>query len=146
MAEMERIGPSGEDRGALGAEGRGRVGVVRDGVETRETGVGGAPEDDRANGQLHRVQLALEIARAPAPKEDQKRAHTCDASSLPRYARSSSRTSKRRTSALRTAPARTRSSAVGTSRSTASHCGSLQLKSFDGSSFTFTGNVSHDLS
>ena len=40
----------------------------------------------------------------------------------------------------------TLSSADGIKRSTASHWGSDQLKSLDGSSLTFTGTVSHRLS
>src|SRR5205814_541413 len=121
LTEMERLGPRRKDRRAFGAEGRRGLVVVGDGVEAREAGVGGAPEDDRADRELHLVQLLLDVARATATKEDQERAHTCDASSLPRIARSSSRTSRTRTRALRTAPARTRSSADGTSRRTAIH-------------------------
>src|ERR1700694_6322277 len=115
---MEWLGARWKDRRALATEDRRRFLIVRDRVEAVETGVRCTREHDAADGELHGVQLSLDVARAPAPKEDQKRAHTCDASSLPRYARSSSRTSKTSTSALRAAPAMTRSSAVGTSRRT----------------------------
>src|SRR5438309_4780567 len=139
---LARLGDRGKDRRALAAKDRGSRLVVGDGVQTREAGLRCAREHDGADGKLHGVQLSLDVARAPAPKEDQKRAHTFDASSLPRSARSSSLTSKRSTRALRTAPAMTRSSAMGTWRRTASHCGSLQSKIFEGSSLTLTGKVS----
>src|SRR5207237_1788086 len=122
-------GPLMKDRRSFAAARLRALVVFGDDVEAREAGVGSAPEDHRADRKLHLVQLLLDVARATATKQDQERAHTCDASSLPRMARSSSRTSSTRTRALRTAPARTRSSADGTSRRTASHCGSLQLKS-----------------
>jgi len=84
LAEMERLGARWEDRRAFAAKDRRRVRIVRDGVQAVEAGVGGAPKYDAADGELHGVQLSLDVARAPAPEEDQKRAHTCDASSLPR--------------------------------------------------------------
>src|SRR5438477_9323911 len=91
--EVERLGLHGKDRRALRSEGRGSLLIIGDGIEAREAGVPGATHDDGADGDLHRVQLPLQVARSATPEEDQKRAHTCEASSLPRYARSSSRTS-----------------------------------------------------
>src|SRR5439155_840275 len=60
LTEMERLGPRRKDRRAFGAEGRRGLVVVGDGVEAREAGVGGAPEDDRADRELHLVQLLLD--------------------------------------------------------------------------------------
>src|SRR5438093_411765 len=55
LAEMERLGPRREDRRALAAEDRCRCLVVGDGVEAREAGVGGTPEDDPADSDFQGV-------------------------------------------------------------------------------------------
>src|SRR5438094_388552 len=61
LAEVERLGAGRQDRRALRAERGGRFVVVRDGVQARESGIRGPTQDDRADRDLHRVQLPLEV-------------------------------------------------------------------------------------
>src|SRR5438552_16027601 len=79
--EVERLGLHGKDRRALRSEGHGGLLIIGDGIDTREPDVPGATHDDRAEGDLHRVQLPLQIARAAAADEAQQRAPTYVASS-----------------------------------------------------------------
>src|SRR6266480_8067088 len=53
LAEMERLGARGKDRRAFAAKDRRGFLVIRDGVQTVESGVGGASEYDGADRELH---------------------------------------------------------------------------------------------
>ena len=72
---MERLRPVGEDLGSGAAErGRGLV-VVGHAVQRDKAGVTRAREHDRADRDLHPIQLALHGAGAAPTEEDEKCGH-----------------------------------------------------------------------
>src|SRR5438874_7550953 len=145
FAEVERLGPRRDHRGAGGAERARGFGIGGHRDEWRELRLLGAREHGCADGDLDRVETRLDIGRPTTAEEQQEGAgHRGDDTRRP--ISPSTRARNKSARRVRRQATTTWSPPVGTARSTASHCGSLQLKILDGSSFTFTGRVSQDWS
>ena len=87
LTEVEGPDAVREDLGALFAERRRRFGIARHRIARVEAGITRASEDDRADRDLDRVELPLEVARAAPAEEQEERAHVVTLAHLERRLR-----------------------------------------------------------